>query len=340
MTSLLEATSGRPTSIVGRARAARSGIVWLMAAGLALFGLVAVDGFASVDNVLTLLRLGSALGIVAVGASAVIMMRGIDLSVAAVIAVVAQTTVVLVDERSWPEFGAIAAVLALAVAMGMINGVLVAYLELPALFVTLATWQLFLSSFQLTILQRDTYVLSESATMIRAFARGELLGVPIPIWAAVTVFALAALFWNRTAIGLMMRATGDSPAAGFIAGIPVRPLQVTTFVIAAVLAGVAAFILLGTQGGYSTSYGAGTSILFDAIAVAVIGGWSLSGGKGSVSGLVAATVLIALVSNVMVLLDISLTGRTFAKALVLLAAVVLDAVLNPRDEEAARLEEL
>lgn len=340
MTSLLDEAPTRPVGTLERIRGARSGIVWSMAGALAVFGVAVVDGFASVDNVLTLLRLGSALGIVAVGASVVIMMRGIDLSVAAVIAVTAQTVVVLVDERAWSEGRAIVAVLVLAAVMGLINGVLVAYLELPALFVTLATWQLFLSSFQLTILERDTYVLSESATAIRSFARGEILGVPNPIWAAAVTFALAAVFWNRTSVGLMMRATGDSPAAGFISGFPVRPLQVATFVIAAVLAGVAALILLGTQGGYSTSYGAGTSIIFDAIAIAVIGGYSLSGGKGNVSGLVAATVLIALVSNVMVLLDVSLTGRTFAKALVLLAAVVLDAMLNPRDEEAARLEEL
>lgn len=313
--------------------------VAVLAMVAAALGSLLVDGFASVDNVLSVLRLASALCIVAAGASIVIMARGLDLSVAAMVAIAAQSTVAFM-ERGHPELRAIAIVTALVLAMGLFNGVLVAYLELPALFVTLATWQLFTGVARLALLDREYYGLPASSTVVHHLGRSELVGVPVPIWVAAGVLGATAFFWNRTSVGRMSRAIGDSTGTAVITGIPVRPITVLTFVLAGACAGLAALVLLGTAGGYSTSYGAGTGLLFDALAVAVIGGVSLSGGKGSVAGILAATVLIAIVVNLMVLLDFSIVQQTLAKALVLLAATSFDAVLHPRDEEAARTDAL
>lgn len=328
-----------PSAVRWRGATARTAVVTAIAGTAAILGVAFVDGFGSVDNFLSLLRLGSALCIVAVGASIVIMSRGIDLSAAAIVAVIAQSAAALLG-RGHPEWRVLLVVTAMALGMGVLNGVLVAYFEIPALFATLATWQLFTGVFTLTLLDSTFYALPASSNVIHRLGRGELVGIPAPIWVAAVVLAAAAAFWNLTSLGRMARALGDSPPAAFIAGFPVRPLRVLTFVLGALCAGLAALVILGNEGGYSTSYGAGTDLLFDALAVAVIGGVSLSGGKGSVSGLVASAVLIAIVVNLMVLLDLSIVQRNLVKALVLLSAITFDAVLNPHDEEAARAETL
>jgi ribose transport system permease protein len=97
---------------------------------------------------------------------------------------------------------------------------------------------------------------------------------------------------------------------------------------------------LGINGGYSKAYGAGDELMFNAITAAVIGGVSLTGGKGSISGVLAGVAFIAIFTNMMTLLDVSVVTSTAVRGAILLSALALDAWLHPRDEETAKSDDL
>ena len=335
------AVDAPPVGLRERLGATDQGLfVALVTLVLFIIGLIGVDGFASIGNVSALVRLTSALGIVSVGAAIVIMAKGVDLSAAAIVAVVAQGTVDLWSDNGLGETKAILIMLSAAAFMGLLNGWLVAYVEVPALFVTLGTWQLFQGFSKITFLELESYTVPSDGSIVKWMGRGEMVGIPVPIILAGLVFLGAWLFISMTTYGRLIRAIGDNPMTARLTGIPVRPLQVATYTIGALLAALAAFMILGNNGGYSTSYGAGGDLLFDAITIAIIGGVSLTGGRGSIFGVLAGTALIGVIVNMMTLLDFSIVQRNLTKGIVLMLALAIDAWLHPRDEETAKSDDL
>lgn len=315
-------------------------LIGIITLGLIVFGAIFVDGMLTVSNFQTMVRLSSALGILAVGSAVVIMGKNVDLSVAAVVAISAQATVHLWARSGYGEIKAIAIVLAIAMAAGLLNGFLVAYVEIPSLFVTLGTWKLLEGLFKVTLLDAQVYRLPTDSNIVSALGRGEFLGIDAPILIAAVVFGGAWAFMRYTSYGRLIRAMGDGPAAARLTGVPVRPLTVATFVIAALLAALAGLILLGVNDGYSTVYGGSDQLLFNAITAAVIGGVSLTGGKGSIFGVLAGTAFISVFVNLMTLANVSLVTSTAIRGVVLLAALAFDAWLHPRDEETAKSDDL
>ena len=315
-------------------------LVALVTLGLILFGGITVDGFWNVSNFSTLLRLSAALGILAVGSAIVIMGKGVDLSGAAIAAIAAQGAAHLWEVRKYGETKAIIVVIVLAIVMGLINGWLVAYVEVPALFATLGTWKLFEGLFQVSLFDKKIYELPTGGSIITWMGRGRFLGIPAPILIAAIVFLSVWIFLSRTSYGRLIRAMGDNPSTARLSGAPVRPLVVATFVLAAFLAAIAGLVLIGKNGNYSTAYGGGNDLLFNAITAAVIGGVSLTGGKGSMFGVLAGTALTAVIVNLLTLQNFSVMSSTLIKGLVLVAALALDAWLHPRDEETAKADDL
>jgi ribose transport system permease protein len=303
-------------------------------------GAVSVKGFFDVSNFATLIRLSAALGILAVGAAIVIMGKGVDLSGAAIAAIAAQGCAHLWEISKFGEVKAIVTVLLFALFVGLVNGWLVAYVEVPALFATLGTWKLFEGLLQVSLFDKKIYELPPGGSVVNWMGRGRLLGVPAPIVIAVIVFLAAGAFLSRTSYGRLIRAMGDNPSAARLSGAPVRPLVVATFAIAALLAALAGLVLLGKNGNYSTAYGGSNDLLFNAITAAVIGGVSLTGGKGTVFGVLAGTALTAVIVNILTLKNFSVMSGTLVKGLVLVAALALDAWLHPRDEETAKSDDL
>jgi ribose transport system permease protein len=307
---------------------------------LLLVGVFTTRGFATFGNFRVVLLLSSALGIVSVGQSIVILGKGVDLSVAVVAALAAQGSVELFANRGFSEGEAVALVLAMGLGMGLFNGWLVAYAEVPALFATLGTMALFDGVVRVNLLPTHLYQLPPNSHIVKWMGQGHVLGIPAPIVLAAIVFIGAWLFIAYTSPGRLIRAMGDNPEAARLMGAPIRPLIVSTYVISAVLATIAGLVILGKDGGYSTIYGAGQDILFESITVAVIGGVSLSGGKGSIFGVFSGAALVAVIVNVLTLNNFGLLARNFTRGLVLIIAVAADAWLHPRDEETAKSDDL
>jgi ribose transport system permease protein len=315
-------------------------LVMGLSAVLVVVGAVTTRGFTTFGNFRVVLLLSSALGIVSVGQSIVILGKGVDLSVAVVAALAAQGSVELFTKRGFSEGEAVAFVLAMGLGMGLFNGWLVAYAEVPALFATLGTMALFNGVVRVNLLPTHLYQLPPNSDIVRWMGSGDVLGIPAPIVLAGIVFIGAWLFVTYTSPGRLIRAMGDNPEAARLMGAPVRPLIVTTYVISSVLAAIAGLIILGKDGGYSTIYGAGQDILFESITIVVIGGVSLSGGKGSIFGVFSGAAFVAIIVNLLTLNNLSLLTRNFTRGLVLIVAVAVDAWLHPRDEETAKTEDL
>jgi ribose transport system permease protein len=307
-------------------------VLMITIALLIVFGLT-LNGFATVSNLLNLLRSISILGVLGLGMGLIVISRGIDLSEVAIMA--GSWSVALIEmQRGVPVSGAILIALAIAVVIGVINGVMVAFVEAPPLFVTLAAGFVIYGLAFWFAPAWVVYAPKDEPTLMFLGA-GRLFGIPVPI----LVFAAAAtamqLFLSRTSVGRFIYAQGDNPEAARLSGVALRPLIVLEYGLVALLAWLAGFVWIGTTGSMQMAITQGTMI-FDVVLVVVIGGISLIGGRGSVFSVVVGCVLIGTLLNAFTIMDVNTEVQNIIKGVVLLAAIVLDNWLHPRDEETAR----
>jgi ribose transport system permease protein len=305
---------------------------------LAIVGVLTTDGFLDLGNLSTVARLSSAFGIVAVAEAIVVLGKGIDLSVGAVASTSAAATMELVS-RGYSEGVAILIIVTSALAFGTINGVLVAVLEVPALFATLATGLLYLGGMNVLLLESRLYRLPADS-VIAGLGNGDVLGIPASIFWAGVVFAAAWLLLTFTAPGRLLRAMGDNYETARVGGAPVRPLQIASYMIASFLACFGGYVLLSRSGTVELPGTAFNPLLFDALTVVVIGGVSLAGGRGSLLGVLLGTMFVGLVTNLITLRRLSPASQDFVRGAVLMLAVAVDSWLHPRDEETAKTEDL
>ena len=292
---------------------------------LALLCIVGVitagDRFADVDNVLTILRLASVIGVVSIGMTFVIIGGGIDLSVGALVALASVwattlATQALAEDVHWIIM--VITALAVGAGAGLINGVVIAYGKLVAFIATLA---------MLASARGLAEIISNKRTQIIqnrdffAFFSGDVLGIPT----LVIIFALVALAgWvllNRTTFGRRTFAVGGNAEAARLAGIRVQRHTVKLYVLSGIACGIAAVMLMArTTTGSSTH---GTLYELDAIAAVVIGGTLLIGGRGTIVGTVVGVLIFQTLTNVFTLNNLSSSAQAVAKGVIIVLAVLL-----------------
>lgn len=303
---------------------------------VALFAVFAIvlPGFLALGNLLTLMRTVSVLGILGLGMAIVVIGRGIDLSMIACLAV--PTALVLSLAGHGVDIAlALAAGLALAVGVGVLNGVLIAYAEIPSLFTTLAVGIGIAGIGQSGLFDYEIVPWPKQLDPIAWIGRGSLFGLPYSVLAFAAAALLVGIFMRRTRPGLFIYATGDSPSAARVAGVPVRPILLLQYILSAVIALAAGLVLA------ASSYDMDTRIfnltwIYDVILVVVLGGIGLSGGRGGVLNVIVGTLLIGTIVNGMTILNVSFEAQNLVKGVVLLAALSLDSIINPRNEETAQ----
>ncbi len=296
------------------------------------FGLT-LPGFATLANLLNLAKSVSILGILGLGMAVVVIGRVLDLSQVAIMAV---SLGIALDRmgQGMSIWAALLIVLVLAAAIGAINGLVIAFIEVPPLFTTLATTFVAFGLGRLFLKTLFIYA-PPTATGLFALGQGYVLGIPAP----VVIFAAAAgvVHWllSRTSLGRFVYANGDNPEAARLTGVAVRPLIVVQYVLSAVLAWVAGVAFTGSTASMNLQLIYSTAI-FDTILVVVLGGVSLVGGRGGVLSVVAGTALIGTLLNGFTIMDVNSEVQNIIKGVVLLVAILLDNRLHPRDEETAR----
>jgi ribose transport system permease protein len=296
------------------------------------FGL-GLRGFATTANLLDLVRSISKLGILGLGMGLIVISRGIDLSEVAIMAGAWSVTLAAVP-HGLPPLWAAPVALAISVAIGLVNGAMIAFVEAPALFVTLATTFVIYGAAYWIAPVYVVYAPHDAPALLFA-GNGVLLGVPMPI----IVFAAAALimhaFLSQTSIGRFIYAQGDNPEAARLTGVSLRPLMMLEYVLVAVLAWLAGLVWIGETGSMQMALVLGTTI-FDVILVVVLGGVSLIGGRGSVFSVIVGCALIGTLLNALTIMNVNSEVQNIIRGVVLLAAIILDNWLHPRDEETAR----
>ncbi|MFA7437264.1 ABC transporter permease [Castellaniella sp.] len=309
-------------------------IVFLLAVLLFAVFSATLPGFATVDNVLPLLRNVSVLGILGLAMALVIIGRGIDLSLVAtmVIAVAWALSLARPDESAT---GPLLMGLALVLLVGIINGILIAYVEISALFATLGTWAVIYGFGMFALLSQEIIPLSTQWEGVQFLGTGSLLGIPMPVVVFCLVALLAWLFLRYARAGLYVRAIGDNPQTARLTGIGVRPVICLQYVLSAAIGYLAGIVTAATVATMNTRV-ANSSLVYDVILVVVLGGIGLSGGKGGVRNVIVGTLLIGILINGMTIMNLEYTTQNIIKSVILLIAIVVDSVLNPRDEQTAQ----
>jgi ribose transport system permease protein len=306
-------------------------IVLLTAVALFCLFSIFLKGFLSAGNIVTLVRGVATLGILGVGMAIVIIGRGIDLAIVTTYAMSAAWTFHLASQ-GFAIGPAMLLGFLLALAIGVITGVLIAYAEIPALFATLGMAALAFGFVRWALVPLYVVYMPASANVVAWIGGGFLWGVPTPILFFALIAFFAFVFLRFTKQGRFIYAIGDNFAAARISGAPVRPVIVLEYAISASIAYLAGMITATAVSSMNTQV-AISPMIYDVILVVVLGGISLSGGRGGVRNVLVGTLLIGILLNGMTIMNIEYTLQNVIRSLILLAAIVLDSLINPRDEQ-------
>ncbi|GAA1979954.1 ABC transporter permease [Isoptericola halotolerans] len=290
-------------------------LVGLVALCLALF--IATPNFLTGPNLLNIGIQASTIAVLAFGMTFVIVAGGIDLSVGSVAALSAMASAWVYSAAGLPGGLSLLAGLATGAALGAISGIAIAFGRLPSFIATLA---------MLSVARGLTLVLSDGRPIATSpavsFLGGTLFGIPVPILVLAVAGLVAAFILNRTVVGRSMYAVGGNAEAARLSGIPVKRVLVTVFALAGVYAALAGMLLAGRLNSAQPQAAAGYEL--DAIAAVVIGGASLAGGVGRVSGTLVGALILAVIRNGLNLLNVSSFWQQVVIGLVIAVAVGID----------------
>jgi ribose transport system permease protein len=293
-----------------------------------------LNQFASPGNLLSLLESVTILGVLGVGMALVVIGRGIDLTMVTVM-VVSVGWVFSEINGGAPIAAAFALGFGLAALIGVANGVLIAYVEIPAIFATLAMATFVYGLGHFALVAEDTIFIGDRLSTFKLIFAGNVLGIPASILWAALVAGVVFLMLRFTKPGRFTYAMGDNPLTARVTGIPVRRMIVLQYTASALIAFIAGLLLSAMVSSVNIRL-ANTTMVYDVILVVVIGGIGLSGGNGGVRNVIIGALLVGTLFNGMTILDMSFTAQNVVKSLILLVAIVIDSVANPRDEQTAQ----
>jgi ribose transport system permease protein len=280
---------------------------------------VASDVYHSSANLLNVLEQNAPVGIIAIALTLVLITGEFDLSSGGIY----MLTGVLAASWAgalgvWP---ALLAAIGCAVAMGVINGLLVAYARIDSFVCTLAT-SLILAGLGLAITKGFIKTVPDEG--FTTLGTGELLGVKYSIWLFAATAVVAGVVLARSKLGRWLYAVGGNPEAAWLSGINLRGVRVTAFALSGLAAGVAGAIVASRTG--QGQSGDGLSVTLFAFAAVVIGGTSVLGGRGAVWRSVLGVLLLALIVNGFNLLGVDPVYQQMVQGVIILLAVAADSL--------------
>lgn len=287
------------------------------------------DKFLTVDNGWNVMRQISVNICISIGMTLVVLTSGIDLSVGSVLALCGAITAGLlkfgIDVPSHNLFigftllGAIMVGLIAGSLLGLFNGWTITKFKVPPFVATLAMLTI---ARGLTMLWTKGFPISELGDNFAFIGTGWFAGIPLPVWISGIVVIIAVVITHKTALGRYIYAIGGNEHASRLSGININKVKLTVYAIAGVLSAVGGIMVTSRLD--SAQPNAGMSYELDSIAAVVIGGTSLSGGKGTIMGTVLGAIIIGVLNNGLVLLNVSPFWQQVVKGGVILLAVIID----------------
>ncbi len=276
--------------------------------------------FMTTDNVLNILRQVSISALIAFGMTFVILTGGIDLSVGSTLALTGAVAATMLASGIDPVLTILAALL-LGAVLGAVNGVIIAKGKVAPFIATLATMTIYRG---LTLVYTDGRPVSDLGNEItfQMLGKGYFFGIPVPVCTMILAFIVLYVIMHKTTFGRRVYAVGGNEAASKLSGINVDRVKIAVYSLTGMLAALSALILTSRLN--SAQPTAGTSYELDAIAAVVLGGTSLTGGKGWIFGTLVGALIIGVLNNGLNLIGVSSFFQQVVKGIVILIAVLID----------------
>lgn len=287
-----------------------------------LFIVLAVlnNDFINPANIKNLLRQVSINALIAFGMTFVILTGGIDLSVGSILALSSVFMASAITNGMNPEVAVLLSVVA-GVGLGLVNGIIIAYGKVVPFIATLATMTVYRGA---TLVFTNGNPISGLTTdaVFKAIGQGYLLDIPVPAIIMLFTFGILYLVLGKTPLGRQAYAVGGNEKVSFISGIKINRVKIFAYALSGCLCALAGVILTSRLNSAQPTAGVGYEL--DAIAAVVLGGTSMSGGKGSVSGTLIGALIIATLNNGLNILNVSSFYQQVVKGIVILLAVLMD----------------
>lgn len=294
------------------------------------------DKFLTVDNAWNVMRQISVNVCISVGMTLVILTSGIDLSVGSILAFSGAVTAGLLKFGlefdtfnlfvGFTLLGAVVSGIVVGGGFGYFNGWMITRFKVPPFVATLAMLAIARGA---TMLWTGGFPITGLGESFGFIGTGWFAGIPMPVWISIVIVAIAVLITNKTKLGRHIYAIGGNESASRLSGINIKRVIIYVYAIAGALAAIGGLIVAARLD--SAQPNAGMSYELDSIAAVVIGGTSLSGGRGTIMGTVQGALIIGVLNNGLVLLNVSPFWQQVIKGFVILLAVIIDKVNTKED---------
>ena len=292
---------------------------------IALIFLVIVIGaispdFRTVNNFLSLLRQSAINGLIAFGMTCVILTGGIDLSVGSVLALTSIICAYTI-KIGLPAPLSMLIALIFGIILGTISGLMVTKSRLQPFIATLITMTGYRG---LTMILSGGKPISRLGNnlLLNHIGKGSFLGIPIPVWILIIFFAIFLFVLKKTVLGRQIYATGSNAKAAELAGININNIKLIVYAVSGFMASLSGLILVSRLGSAQPTLGSGYEL--DAIAAVALGGTSMTGGRGKITGTLIGILIIAVLNNGLNIIGVSSYYQDVVKALVIFLAVISD----------------
>ena len=304
----------------------RFGLLGFLLALIVVFSF-ASPYFLSLRNLTNVLLSVSVIGIMAAVSTLVVVSRGLDLSIGSTVGLVGVAVAALLQE-GWPWWLAIAVGLVLGGLCGALNGAVIVGLRINSIITTIGT---------LSIIRGAAYIATGGQTLfvesepILDLGSSRIVGIPYSVLLMLALFALCHFVADHMRIGRSLYAIGANPRASLISGLSLGRYRFCIFIASGIAAGLSGILLIGQSGTAVPTGGSGYELLV--VTAVLLGGASLNGGEGRVSGTLIGVLIIGVLANGMTLVGVNSYYQTVANGVLLLAAVAIDQLRSNVQEE-------
>lgn len=302
--------------------------IWVVLVVMVVVFTVANPRFINPSNLLTLLRQVSMYGIASIGMTFVILLGDIDLSIGMIISFINVICAYMMVNMGINPVVAVIVSLVAATLIGVLNGFMVSTVGIPAIIATYATQTAF---YGLGLIICGGMPISGFSKGFAIIGQGYIGIVPIPVIIMIICFAVGSFILNKTYFGRYFYAVGGNVEAAKLSGIRVGRIKYLVFAISGFFAGLAGIVMLSRTASGNSSNGA-DGFEFEVITCVVLGGVSVTGGVGRMSGVVAGTFIIGALKNGMVLMNVNSYVQKIVMGIVLAVAVGFDCIQNKKQQ--------
>lgn len=287
---------------------------------------IAGKNFLTVSNIQNIITQSSVIAVIAIGASLVILTGGIDLCVGSIVGFVGIFTGLLI-KGGWAVAPACLLAIAVGAVFGMINGAFVSYGKVPAFIVTLGSMQI---ARGLALLINSGKPISSFPPELSMIMNSKPLGIPISIIYVFVLYALIIVVMSYTRFGRHLYAIGGNPNAAKLSGVRVKRVEMSAYLLSGIFAAIGGVLLLSRLSYADPNAGSGYEM--NAIASTVIGGISLSGGKGRIGNTLVGALILGSLTCGLQILNVATYYQTIITGIVIIAAVYADKAKERRAE--------